>query len=132
VQLLPQVSWCFGQEPFDHVCCCHPNQLAGLVGPLAIYSKGKLDNPGVDLEIPLLYNIQNEMQSFYFEVGGMFLLIGRAPLGPTMRLGSPPGILHHATQRLHVAVVAHPQQLSTVVSLRQPVSVVHIGRLVRA
>jgi hypothetical protein len=33
-----------------------------------------LNNPGVDLEIPLLYNIQNEMQSFYFEVGGMFLL----------------------------------------------------------
>jgi hypothetical protein len=61
---------------------CHANQLAGLVGPLAIYAKGKLDNPGVDLEIPLLYNIQNEMQSFYFEVGGMSALDGPALDGP--------------------------------------------------
>jgi hypothetical protein len=40
----------------------------GLVGPVAIYAKGKLDNPGVDREIPLLFNIQNEMQSVYFQV----------------------------------------------------------------
>jgi len=38
------------------------------VGPLAIYAKGKLAEPGVDREIPLLFNIQNEMQSVYFEV----------------------------------------------------------------
>lgn len=45
-------------------CCA-----SGLVGPLAIYAKGKLDEPGVDREIPLLFNIQNEMQSIYFQVG---------------------------------------------------------------
>lgn len=39
------------------------------MGPLAIYAKGKLDEPGVDREIPLLFNIQNEMQSVYFQVG---------------------------------------------------------------
>lgn len=39
-----------------------------MVGPVAIYAKGKLDSPGVDREIPLLYNIQNEMQSVYFQV----------------------------------------------------------------
>lgn len=39
------------------------------MGPLGIYSKGKLDDPGVDKEIPLLFNVQNEMQSVYFKVG---------------------------------------------------------------
>lgn len=41
---------------------------AGLVGPLAIYSKGKLNDPGVDKEVPLFFNVQNEMQSVYFKV----------------------------------------------------------------
>uniref|UniRef100_A0A383V6F7 Plastocyanin-like domain-containing protein n=1 Tax=Tetradesmus obliquus TaxID=3088 RepID=A0A383V6F7_TETOB len=39
---------------------------AGLVGPLVIYKKGRLADPGVDLEVPLLFNIQNEMQSVYY------------------------------------------------------------------
>jgi hypothetical protein len=47
------------------LCVCNT---PGLVGALAIYSKGKLDSPGVDREIPLLFNIQNEMQSVYFKV----------------------------------------------------------------
>lgn len=42
---------------------------AGLVGPLAIYAKGKLDEPGVDKEIPLFFGVMNEMQSVYFKVG---------------------------------------------------------------
>lgn len=41
---------------------------AGLVGPLVVYKKGKLSDPGVDREIPLLFNVQNEMQSELFEV----------------------------------------------------------------
>lgn len=40
---------------------------AGLVGPLVVYKKGKLSDPGVDREIPVLYNVQNEMQSIFFE-----------------------------------------------------------------
>jgi hypothetical protein len=40
---------------------------AGLVGPLVIYEKGKLDDTGFDLEVPLFFNIQNELQSLYFE-----------------------------------------------------------------
>lgn len=47
----------------------------GLVGPVAIYAKGKLDNPGVEREIPLLYNIQNEMQSVYFQVSSRALTV---------------------------------------------------------
>jgi hypothetical protein len=50
-------------------CCVALASWSGLVGPLAIYAKGKLDAPGVDREIPLLFNIQNEMQSVYFQVG---------------------------------------------------------------
>jgi hypothetical protein len=50
-------------------CCVCLEPCLGLVGPLAIYAKGKLDAPGVDREIPLLFNIQNEMQSIYFQVG---------------------------------------------------------------
>jgi hephaestin len=40
---------------------------AGLVGPLVVYQKGKLDRPEVDLEVPLLFTIQNERQSVFFE-----------------------------------------------------------------
>eukprot|EP00879_Flechtneria_rotunda_P000261 GHRR01000344.1.p1 GENE.GHRR01000344.1~~GHRR01000344.1.p1 ORF type:complete len:1159 (+),score=375.53 GHRR01000344.1:116-3592(+) len=40
---------------------------AGLVGPLVVYKRGKLEDPGVDKEIPLLFNIQNEMQSQLYE-----------------------------------------------------------------
>eukprot|EP00775_Hariotina_reticulata_P011260 gene11260-11409_t len=40
---------------------------AGLVGPLVVYQKGKLDRPDVDLEVPLLFTIQNERQSVLFE-----------------------------------------------------------------
>lgn len=64
------------------MCCClvtHSHTLSappphkrptntGLVGAVAIYAKGKLDEPGVDREIPLLFNVQNEMQSIYFDV----------------------------------------------------------------
>jgi hephaestin len=57
----PSVAYAY-VSGVDHIK--HIN--AGLVGPLVIYKKGKLDNPGVDLEVPLLFNIQNEMQSVYF------------------------------------------------------------------
>lgn len=40
---------------------------AGLVGPLVVYKKGKLADPGVDHEIPVLFNVQNEMQSELFD-----------------------------------------------------------------
>eukprot|EP00878_Enallax_costatus_P001155 GHUV01001296.1.p1 GENE.GHUV01001296.1~~GHUV01001296.1.p1 ORF type:complete len:885 (+),score=249.43 GHUV01001296.1:1539-4193(+) len=39
---------------------------AGLVGPLVVYKKGKLADPGVDLEVPVLFNVQNELQSELF------------------------------------------------------------------
>jgi hephaestin len=58
----PSVAYAY-VSGVDHIK--HIN--AGLVGPLVIYKKGKLDNPGVDLEVPLLFNIQNEMQSVYFQ-----------------------------------------------------------------
>lgn len=70
--------WCFihlmllCSARASDVCLCAAllllPSLPGLVGPLAIYAKGKLSDPGVDREIPLLFNIQNEMQSVYFEV----------------------------------------------------------------
>lgn len=40
---------------------------AGLLGALVVYKQGKLGNSGVDREVPLLFNIQNEMQSAFFE-----------------------------------------------------------------
>jgi hephaestin len=58
----PSVAYAY-VSGVDHIK--HIN--AGLVGPLVIYKKGRLDNPGVDLEVPLLFNIQNEMQSIYFQ-----------------------------------------------------------------
>ena len=40
---------------------------AGLVGPLVIYEKGKMEDTGFDMEVPLFFNIQNELQSLYLE-----------------------------------------------------------------
>jgi hypothetical protein len=41
---------------------------AGLVGPLVVLPKGGLTAaPAADLEVPLLFNIQNEMQSLYLD-----------------------------------------------------------------
>ncbi|KAF6265588.1 Cupredoxin [Scenedesmus sp. NREL 46B-D3] len=58
----PSVAYAY-VSGVDHIK--HIN--AGLVGPLVIYKKGRLDDPGVDLEVPLLFNIQNEMQSVYYQ-----------------------------------------------------------------
>jgi hypothetical protein len=67
---------------------------AGLVGPLVVLPKGGLTaTPPADLEVPLLFNIQNEMQSLYLEdniklqvgVGYGGTLLGEAGTGHVRR-----------------------------------------------